>query len=63
LLEREVLDAAEINLLIEGKPLPEKPARAAEKPAEVAPAPAPQRGAPKPAPAFTKGSREKPAPA
>ncbi|MBI4466570.1 MAG: ATP-dependent zinc metalloprotease FtsH, partial [Acidobacteria bacterium] len=62
LLDREVLDAAEIKLLIEGKPLPEKPAPppAAEKPAEAEPAAKP---VPKPAPAFTKTSREKPAPA
>ncbi len=62
LLEREVLDAAEINLLIEGKPLPEKPLApppAAEQPAE---APAPAKGERKPAPAFGKGG-EKPAPA
>lgn len=62
LLVREVLDLNEIKLLIEGKALPEKPARAAAKPAEVAPAPA-AKAAPQPAPAFTKGSREKPAPA
>jgi len=62
LLVREVLDAADIKLLIEGKPLPEKPAPPAAKPAEVEPAPS-LKAAPKPAPAFTKGSREKPAPA
>jgi len=62
LLVREVLDGADIKLLIEGKSLPEKPAPPAAKPAEVEPAPSP-KAAPKPAPAFTKGSREKPAPA
>ncbi|MFQ5723672.1 MAG: ATP-dependent zinc metalloprotease FtsH [Terriglobia bacterium] len=63
LLEREVLDAAEINLLIEGKPLPVKPPPPppVEKPAEAEPEPAPKRQ-PKPAPAFTKKG-EKPAPA
>ena len=62
LLVREVLDLIEIKLLIEDKPLPEKPARVTAKPAEVAPVPA-AKAAPQPAPAFTKGSREKPAPA
>lgn len=64
LLEREILDANEINLLIEGKPLPEKkaPPPPVQKPAEVEPARAPQ-AAPKPVPGFAKGSREKPAPA
>jgi len=63
LLDREVLDASEIKLLIEGKPLPEKPA-----PAPPAPVPLPgrepalaPRPEPKPVPGFTKG--EKPAPA
>ncbi|MFQ5926262.1 MAG: ATP-dependent zinc metalloprotease FtsH [Terriglobia bacterium] len=61
LLEREVLDASEINLLIEGKPLPEKlatPLPAPEPEAKPAPAAKPEA---KPVPAFTKG--EKPAPA
>ena len=62
LLVREVLDGADIKLLIEGKSLPEKPAPPAAEPAEVEPAPS-LKAAPKPAPAFTKGSREKPAPA
>ncbi|MEE9235075.1 MAG: ATP-dependent zinc metalloprotease FtsH [Candidatus Acidoferrales bacterium] len=63
LLEREVLDGADINLLIEGKPLPVKPPPPppVEKPAEAEPEPAPKRQ-PKPAPAFTKKG-EKPAPA
>jgi len=64
LLDREVLDASEIKLLIEGKPLPEK--------ARPAPPVAPQpvlgkepslapRPEPKPVPGFAKGG--KPAPA
>jgi len=61
LLEREVLDAHEIKLLIEDKPLPEKKVAT---PFEGAAAPA-EKAAPagKPAPAFTKGGQEKPAPA
>jgi cell division protease FtsH len=58
LLEREVLDANEIKLLIEGKPLPDK-ARTAPPPAappvpgtEPKPAPRPEL---RPAPGFTKG--------
>lgn len=61
LLEREVLDANEIRLLIEGKPLPEK---APPTPPQPVPAKEPQlapRPEPKPAPGFAKG--EKPAPA
>ncbi len=62
LLEREVLDAAEINLLIADKPLPERPS---PPPAGAPPVPAkePQvaRPEPRPAPGFAKG--EKPAPA
>jgi cell division protease FtsH len=63
LLDREVLDAAEINLLIEGKPLPEKPV----PPPSVPPLPSkePQlttlRPEPRPIPGLAKG--EKPAPA
>ncbi len=61
LLEREVLDAHEIKLLIEDLPLPEKKVAT---PFEGAAAPA-EKAAPagKPAPAFTKGGQEKPAPA
>ncbi len=63
LLEREVLDANELKLLIEGKPLPEKtrpvppaaPPVAGKEP-QLAP-----RVEPRPAHGFTKG--EKPAPA
>ncbi|MFQ5662376.1 MAG: ATP-dependent zinc metalloprotease FtsH [Terriglobia bacterium] len=63
LLEREVLDAHEVKLLIEDKPLPEKkpPQPPVEEAAPAEPAPAPKR-APQPAPAFTKKG-EKPAPA
>ena len=60
LLEREVLDANEVKMLIEGKPLAEKP----RAPSGPAPAPASEPkpvGRPelRPAPGFTKG--EKPA--
>jgi cell division protease FtsH len=60
LLVREVLDGAEIKLLIEGKPLPEKlkptPPAPPVPAKEAAPAPRPEL---RPAPGFTKG--EKPA--
>jgi cell division protease FtsH len=62
LLDREVLDASEVKLLIEGKPLPEK-ARPTP-PAPPVPTKEPQlapRPEPRPAPGFAKG--EKPAPA
>ncbi|MBI4461340.1 MAG: ATP-dependent zinc metalloprotease FtsH, partial [Acidobacteria bacterium] len=62
LLDREVLDASEIKLIIEGKPLPEKPAPpppAPEPEAKPAPAAKPE---PKPVPAFGKGDA-KPSPA
>ncbi|MBI3670549.1 MAG: cell division protein FtsH, partial [Acidobacteria bacterium] len=58
LLEREVLDATELKLLIEGKPLPEKSRPAPPSPpqpvpgAEPKPAPRPEL---RPAPGFTKG--------
>ena len=64
LLEREVLDAVELKLLIEGKPLPEKVRPGPPSPpqpvpgAEPKPVPRPEL---RPAPGFTKG--EKPAPA
>ena len=62
LLEREVLDAQEINLLIDGKQLPEKPVPPPPQP-EAKPAPAP-KPEPKPVPAFTKeGAKPKPSPA
>jgi cell division protease FtsH len=59
LLEREVLDAAELRLLIDGKPLPEKIKPAAPMPptqplpgVEPKPAPRPEL---RPAPGFSKG--------
>jgi cell division protease FtsH len=63
LLEREVIDAAEIKLLIEGKALPERPASTPPPGAPPLPAKEPQvaRPEPRPAPGFAKG--EKPAPA
>jgi cell division protease FtsH len=59
LLDREVLDAAEIGLLMEGKPLPEKvrPAPPPQPPQPLPgaePKPAPRPGL-HPAPGFTKG--------
>jgi cell division protease FtsH len=62
LLDREVLDATELKLLVEGKPLPEKP----QAPPPTAPVPTrePQltlRPEPRPIPGLAKG--EKPAPA
>ncbi len=63
LLDREVLDVNEINLLIEGKPLPEKPP-VVPPPPPVPAAKEPQlslRPEPRPLPGLAKG--EKPAPA
>ena len=62
LLDREVLDAHELKLLLEGKPLPEKPQT--PPPASPVPAKEPQltlRPEPRPLPGLAKG--EKPAPA
>jgi len=62
LLDREVLDAGEIKLLMEGRPLPEKQPPAPPPPA--VPAKEPQlslRPEPRPLPGLAKG--EKPAPA
>jgi cell division protease FtsH len=63
LLEREVLDATELKLLIEGKPLPEKPP---QTPPSAPPVPTKEpsltlRPEPRPLPGLAKG--EKPAPA
>jgi cell division protease FtsH len=63
LLDREVLDATELKLLFEGKPLPEKPS---SPPPAAPPVPTkePQltlRPEPRPLPGLAKG--EKPAPA
>ena len=54
LLEREVLDANEVKLLMEGKPLPEKP-RTPPPPAQAAPSTDPKIIRPelRPAPGFT----------
>ena len=60
LLEREVLDATELKLLMEGKPLPEKspapppPAPPSQAVPSVEPKPAP-RPELRPAPGFSKG--------
>jgi cell division protease FtsH len=62
LLDREVLDAIELKLLIEDKPLPEKPRPS--PPAPPVPTREPQltlRPDPRPMPGLAKG--EKPAPA
>jgi cell division protease FtsH len=63
LLDREVVDAAEIKLLLENKPLPEKikPAPPAAPPAVPGTDPRLARPEPRTAPGFAKG--EKPAPA
>jgi len=64
LLVREVLDATELKLLLEGKPLPEKARPAPPAPPQAVPGkePAPvARPEPRPVPGFAKG--EKPAPA
>jgi cell division protease FtsH len=63
LLDREVLDAAEVKLLMEGKPLPEKPPA---PPPSAPPVPSKEpsltlRPEPRPIPGLAKG--EKPAPA
>ncbi len=64
LLEREVLDAAEMKLLVEGKPLPDKPRTPPPIPPQPVPGTEPKPAARpelRPAPGFTKGG--KPAPA
>jgi cell division protease FtsH len=57
LLDREVLDANEVRLLIEGKPLPEKPKLPPPLPPQGAPATDPKVTRPelRPAPGFTHG--------
>jgi cell division protease FtsH len=64
LLDREVLDANEIRLLIAGKPLPEKTRPTQPSPPQPAPAREPQ-AAPRPEPRVVPGMAkgEKPAPA
>jgi cell division protease FtsH len=56
LLEREVIDANEVKLLMEGKPLPEKP-RTPPPPAQAAPSTDPKVVRPemRPAPGFARG--------
>jgi cell division protease FtsH len=56
LLEREVIDASEVKLLMEGKPLPEKP-RTPPPQAPPAPSVDPKTVRPelRPAPGFTRG--------
>jgi cell division protease FtsH len=57
LLEREVLDANEVRMLIEGKALPEKPRTPPTQPPQGAPATDPKVTRPelRPAPGFTRG--------
>jgi cell division protease FtsH len=57
LLEREVLDAVEVKLLMEGKPLPEKPRTPPTTPPQAAPSTDPKVVRPelRPAPGFTRG--------
>jgi cell division protease FtsH len=56
LLEREVIDANEVKMLMEGKPLPEKP-RTPPPPTQAAPSTDPKVVRPelRPAPGFTRG--------
>ncbi|HMD39412.1 MAG TPA: ATP-dependent zinc metalloprotease FtsH [Candidatus Acidoferrum sp.] len=56
LLEREVIDAIEVKMLMEGRPLPEKP-RTPPPPAPAAPSADPKVVRPelRPAPGFTRG--------
>jgi cell division protease FtsH len=57
LLEREVIDANEVKLLMEGKPLPEKVRTPPTPPPQAAPStdPKPARPELRPAPGFTRG--------
>jgi len=57
LLEREVIDAAEVKLLMEGKPLPEKPRTPPTPPPQAVPSTDPKvvRPSQVPAPGFTRG--------
>ena len=57
LLEREVIDANEVKLLMEGKPLPEKPRTPPTPPPQAAPGTDPKVVRPelRPAPGFTRG--------
>src|SRR5213082_1766138 len=57
LLEREVIDANEVKLLMEGKPLPDKPRTPPTPPPQAAPSTDPKAVRPelRPAPGFTRG--------
>jgi cell division protease FtsH len=57
LLEREVIDANEVKMLMEGKPLPEKPRTPPTPPPQAAPSTDPKVVRPelRPAPGFTRG--------
>ena len=57
LLEREVLDATELKMLMEGKPLPEKPRTPPTPPPQASPSADPKVVRPelRPAPGFTRG--------
>jgi cell division protease FtsH len=57
LLEREVIDGSEVRLLMENKPLPEKPRTPPPQPPQAAPSADPKVVRPelRPAPGFTRG--------
>jgi cell division protease FtsH len=57
LLEREVIDANEVKLLMENKPLPEKPRTPPPPPPQASPSTDPKVVRPelRPAPGFTRG--------
>jgi cell division protease FtsH len=57
LLDREVIDGAEVRLLMENKPLPEKPRTPPPQPPQAAPSTDPKVVRPelRPAPGFTRG--------
>ena len=57
LLEREVIDANEVRMLMEGKPLPDKPRTPPTPPPQAAPGTDPKIARPelRPAPGFTRG--------
>jgi cell division protease FtsH len=57
LLDREVIDGSEVRLLMENKPLPEKPRTPPPQPPQAAPSADPKVVRPelRPAPGFTRG--------
>ena len=59
LLEREVIDANEVKLLMENKPLPEKVRTPPPQPPQAAPSADPKVVRPelRPAPGFTRGGK------